>query len=71
MDKIVLDSNRGVIKAMKPGITKYAELDKLSKLIILKGLQDIGILKKEHFRMFKVQTFPAFICNTIDHSRQF
>ena len=42
---IVLASNRGVIEAMKPGITKYAELDKLSKLIILEGLQKIGILK--------------------------
>ena len=44
---IVLKSNRGVIAAMKPGITKYADLDKLSKIIILEGLQDIGILKKE------------------------
>ena len=43
---IVLDSNRGVIAAMKPGITKYADLDRLSKLIILKGLQEIGIESK-------------------------
>ena len=41
---IVLESNRSVINAMKPGITKYADLDKLSKVIILEGLQKIGIL---------------------------
>ena len=44
---IVLDSNRAVINYIKPGITKYQEIDKLSKITILKGLQDIGILKKE------------------------
>ena len=44
---IVPDSNRAVINYIKPGITKYQEIDKLSKITILKGLQDIGILKKE------------------------
>ena len=46
--QIVLDSNIGVIESIKSGITKYAEIDKLSKIIILKGLQNIGILKKEY-----------------------
>ena len=32
---------------MKPGITKYAEIDKLSKILILEGLQKIGVLKSE------------------------
>ena len=41
---IVLEANRGVISAMKPGITKCADLDTLSKKIILGGLQQIGIL---------------------------
>ena len=41
---IVLEANRGVINAMKPGITKCADLDTLSKKIILGGLQQIGIL---------------------------
>ena len=36
--QIVLDSNTGVIESIKPGITKYAKLIKLSKIIILKGL---------------------------------
>ena len=44
---IVLKSNRGVINAMKPGITKYQELDKLSKIIILQGLQEIQILNNK------------------------
>ena len=43
---IVLDANRGVIAAMKPGITKVAELDTLSKKIILAGLQNIGIINQ-------------------------
>ena len=46
--QIVLDSNTGVIESIKPGITKYAKLIKLSKIIILKGLQNIGIFKKEY-----------------------
>ena len=41
---IVFEANRGVISAMKPGITKCADLDTLSKKIILGGLQQIGIL---------------------------
>ena len=41
---IVLEANRGVINAMKPGITKCADLDKIKKKIILDGLQQIGIL---------------------------
>ena len=43
---IVLDANRGVIAAMKPGITKCADLDTLSKKIILEGLQKIKVLKE-------------------------
>ena len=43
---IVLDANKGVIAAMKPGITKVAELDTLSKKIILAGLQNIGIINQ-------------------------
>ena len=39
--QIVLDSNACVIESIRPGITKYAEIDKLSKIIILKGLQNI------------------------------
>ena len=39
--EIVLNSNRSVIKFMKPGIIKYAEIDKLSKILILEGLQKI------------------------------
>ena len=47
---IVLKANRGVIAAMKPGITKCAELDTLSKKIILEGLQEIKILKEGYTR---------------------
>jgi Xaa-Pro dipeptidase len=67
--QIVLDSNRGVIKAMKPGITKYAELDKLSKLIILKGLQDIGILKKDFTaeEMFDNGLARTFMPHSVGH----
>ena len=67
--QIVLDSNRGVINAMKPGITKYAELDKLSKLIILKGLQDIGILKKDFTaeEMFDNGLARTFMPHSVGH----
>ena len=54
---------------MKPGITKYAELDKLSKLIILKGLQDIGILKKDFTaeEMFDNGLARTFMPHSVGH----
>ena len=44
---IVLKANQDTIKSIKPGVTTYEEMDKKSKIIILEGLQNIGILKKE------------------------
>ena len=66
---IVLDSNQRVIKAMKPGITKYAELDKLSKIIILEGLQSIGILSKDYTaeQMFNDGLARTFMPHSIGH----
>ena len=66
---IVLESNRGVIKAMKPGITKYAELDKLSKIIILEGLQKIGILSKDYTaeEMFSNGLARTFMPHSVGH----
>ena len=66
---IVLDSNRGVINAMKPGITKYAELDKLSKIIILQGLQKIGILKDNYSAedMFADGLARTFMPHSVGH----
>ena len=66
---IVLDSNRTVIKAMKPGISKYADLDKLSKIVILKGLQNIGILKSEYDPedMFNDGLARTFMPHTVGH----
>ena len=66
---IVLDSNRTVINSMKPGITKYAELDKLSKIVILKGLQNIGILKSEYDAedMFNDGLARTFMPHSVGH----
>jgi Xaa-Pro dipeptidase len=66
---IVLDSNRGVIKNMKPGITTYAECDTLSKKIILKGLQDIGILKEgfDVDEMFNAGLARTFMPHSVGH----
>ena len=66
---IVLDSNRTVINYIKPGITKYAEIDKLSKVVILKGLQNIGILKSEYDAedMFNDGLARIFMPHTIGH----
>ena len=66
---IVLDSNRTVINYMKPGITKYAEIDKLSKIVILKGLQKIGILKNEYDAedMFNDGLARTFMPHTVGH----
>ena len=66
---IVLDSNRGVIAAIKPGITKYAELDKLSKIIILEGLQKIGILKEGYSPedMFADGLARTFMPHSVGH----
>ena len=66
---IVLNSNRGVIAAMKPGITKYADLDKLSKIIILEGLQNIGILKKDFTaeEMFNNGLARTFMPHSVGH----
>jgi len=66
---IVLDSNKTVIESMKPGITRYAEIDKLSKVVILKGLQNIGILKSEYDAedMFKDGLARTFMPHTVGH----
>ena len=67
--QIVLDSNRGVIKSMKPGITKYADMDKLSKIIILEGLQNIGILSKDYTaeEMFNDGLARTFMPHSVGH----
>ena len=66
---IVLDSNQGVIAAIKPGITKYAELDKLSKIIILQGIQKIGILKDNFSaeEMFANGLARTFMPHSVGH----
>ncbi len=43
---IVLKSNRDVIKSMKPGVTSYFDMDKLSKMVILEELQKLGLIKE-------------------------
>ena len=66
---IVLKANRGVIAAMKPGITKCAELDTLSKKIILEGLQEIKILKEGYTRdqLFDAGLAKIFMPHSIGH----
>ena len=66
---IVLEANRGVIAAIKPGITKYAELDTLSKKIILAGLQKIGIINEGYSvdEMFNAGLARIFMPHTLSH----
>ena len=66
---IVLKANRGVIAAMKPGITKCAELDTLSKKIILEGLQEIKILKEGYtrYQLFDAGLAKIFMPHSIGH----
>jgi len=66
---IVLKANRGVIAAMKPGITKCADLDTLSKKIILEGLQEIKILKEGYTpdELFKAGLAKIFMPHSIGH----
>ena len=54
---------------MKPGITKYVEIDKLSKIVILEGLQEIGILKKDYDAetMFNDGLARTFMPHTVGH----
>ena len=67
--EIVLNSNRSVIKFMKPGVTKYAECDKLSKILILEGLQKIGVLKSEYSTedMFNDGLARTFMPHSVGH----
>ena len=66
---IVLEANRGVIAAMKPGITKVAELDTLSKKIILAGLQNIGIINQGYNvdEMFNNGLARIFMPHSVGH----
>ena len=66
---IVLEANRGVIAAIKPGITKYAELDTLSKKIILAGLQKIGIINEGYSvdEMFNAGLARIFMPHSVSH----
>ena len=42
---IVLKANREVMKIMKAGETTYPQMDKLSKIVILRELQSLGLIK--------------------------
>ena len=66
---IVLASNQGVIAAIKPGITKYAEIDTLSKKIILDGLQKIGIINEGFSvdEMFNAGLARIFMPHSVSH----
>ena len=66
---IVLEANKGVIAAIKPGITKYSELDTLSKKIILSGLQKIGIIKEGYNvdDMFNDGLARIFMPHSVSH----
>ena len=66
---IVLESNRTVIKSIQPGITKYPEIDKLSKIVILQGLQNIGILSDKYDveDMFNDGLARTFMPHSVGH----
>ena len=66
---IVLKSNRETIKSIKPGITRYKDMDKLSKIIILEGLQEINILKKDFTaeEMYNNRLWYYFMPHSLGH----
>jgi len=66
---IVLKSNKEVIKSMKPGITRYIDMDILSKKIILQGLKEIGILKEESDvdEMYDNKVWYYFMPHSVGH----
>jgi len=66
---IVLKANKDTIKFIKPGVTTYEEMDKKSKIIILEGLQNIGILKKEFDSevMYNDRLWYTFMPHSLGH----
>ena len=66
---IVLKANQDTIKSIKPGVTTYEEMDKKSKIIILEGLQNIGILKKEFDSevMYNDRLWYTFMPHSLGH----
>jgi len=44
---LVLLANREVQKMMKPNLTTYPEMDKRSRVVILEGLQKLGLINKD------------------------
>ena len=65
---IVLKSNQEVIKSMKPGITRYIDMDILGKKIILQGLFEIGILTDSDIdKMYDDRVWFYFMPHSIGH----
>ena len=66
---IVLLANREVIKSIKPGVTTYPQIDKLSKMIILEELQKLNILKKEFSveEIYKALIWRIFMPHGLGH----
>lgn len=66
---IVLKANRECIASMKPNETKINDLNVLSKKIILKGLQEIGILKdnKTVDEMYNAGLWRTFMPHSLGH----
>ena len=65
---IVLKSNQEVIKSMKPGTTRYIDMDILGKKIILQGLYEIGILTESDIdKMYDDRVWFYFMPHSIGH----
>lgn len=68
--EIVLESNRKTIASIRPGKTKYGDMEILSKVVILEGLQKIDILKKECdvMQMYIDGLWRTFMPHSIGHT---
>jgi Xaa-Pro dipeptidase len=66
---IVLKSNREVIKIMKAGETTYPQMDKLSKMVILKELQALGLIKTEYSvdELYNKRIWKIFMPHGLGH----
>lgn len=66
---IVLKANRAVIAMMKPGVTTYPQMDKLSKTTILEELQKLGLIKKDFSvdELYSNQIWKIFMPHGLGH----
>lgn len=63
---IVLESQKAVINAMKPGV-EWVDMHKLAEKIIAQGLLKVGILKGDLEEILKHSVAGVFFCHGLGH----